>query len=531
MRYIFILLVSLSSIYTSQAQRNVILIIADDFGSDWCGFQENYVDTVNLTNVRRLLSRGVRFKNAWSNPVCSPTRAGIITGRYSFRTGVGNVVMGTTSTPLDVTETSLPALLKSSKAPTKYVSANIGKWHLQSSSTANYNNPSKMGYNYAAGVFTGAPMPSYTSWSKVTNGVVSTSTNYLTVETTSDAINWIGQQANKPYFLWLAYNAPHTPFHLPPDSLHSYTLSGTTSDINQNPKNYYKAMSEAMDREIGRLFNYLQATGQWDNTDIIFIGDNGDPQRVSQNNNADRAKGTVYQVGVHVPFIISGPSVVNPGRVSDALVNVQDLFATILELGGFTNWAGEISTSKPVDSKSLLPIIKDQAQDVRNWAYTEIFDPNPTATINARAIRNKEYKLIYQDSSKKQEFYKIRTDTDELTNLLTGSMSNTDVINYTTLCDTMSALLSKSICDKTVNAYDITKSKPTIAPNPAKDYLYVSFDTNESFHYQLINNEGKVVKLGDSQREIPIKDLPKGVYFVRLVTSKTNSIHKILLEK
>ena len=88
------------------AQRNVILIIADDLGSDYCGFYENHVDTAKMPNIRRLLARGVRFRNAWSNPLCSPTRAGILTGRYSFRTGVGTAVGGTS--PVLDTAASFP---------------------------------------------------------------------------------------------------------------------------------------------------------------------------------------------------------------------------------------------------------------------------------------------------------------------------------------------------------------------------------------------------------------------------------------
>ena len=93
------------------AQRNVILIIADDLGSDYCGFYENHVDTVSMPNVRKLLNRGVRFRYAWSNPLCSPTRAGILTGRYSFRTGMGDVVAAG-STEIDTAEITIPRMLK-----------------------------------------------------------------------------------------------------------------------------------------------------------------------------------------------------------------------------------------------------------------------------------------------------------------------------------------------------------------------------------------------------------------------------------
>ena len=96
-------------------------------------------------------------------------------------------------------------------------------------------------------------------------------------------------------------------------------------------------------------------------------------------------------MGVHVPFIIAGPSVVNAGRVSNALVNVHDLFATILELAGYSNWKAQIPTNKPVDSKSLVPILKNQATEARPWAYSEIFDVSQTSEVNsvAESIRFK----------------------------------------------------------------------------------------------------------------------------------------------
>ena len=108
---LFLLVISHSNF---AQQHNVIFVIADDIGADYCGFYSNYtlynpiLDTIAMPNVRRLLSRGVRFKNAWSNPVCSPTRAGMMTGRYSFRTGVGNAIGGGTTSVLNTNEISIP---------------------------------------------------------------------------------------------------------------------------------------------------------------------------------------------------------------------------------------------------------------------------------------------------------------------------------------------------------------------------------------------------------------------------------------
>ncbi len=350
MKQYFSLFLVLGIAVAARAQRNVILIIADDLGTDYLGFYEDHQDTAPVPNIRKLLDKGVRFTNAWSNPVCSATRAGMLTGRYSFRTGVGGIVGGTGgSGVLDINELSIPRMLTLYK-PNGFAKANIGKWHLNNPTPmSNLNIPNIMGYDHFAGNFIGQ-LTTYTNWTKVTDGVSSTVTTYATTETANDAIAWIDAQNNKPFFLWLAFNAPHAPYHLPPAGLHSYTnLSGTQQDIMMNPKAYFKASLEALDHEIGRLLDSLQVHHQLDSTDIIFIGDNGNTTQTAQISNTDRAKGTIYQYGVHIPFLIAGPSVVNPGRVSEALVNTTDLFATILELFGYTDWATQIPANKPVD--------------------------------------------------------------------------------------------------------------------------------------------------------------------------------------
>jgi arylsulfatase B len=524
----FILLIT--TILVADAQRNVILIIADDLGSNWCGFQENRLDTVNMPNVRKLLSRGVRFSNAWANPVCSPTRAGMLTGRYSFRTGVGNVVIA--GNQLDTTEMTIPKLLKNAAAPTKYAVANVGKWHLHTPTIANYNNPSKMGWDYFAGTFTGQPVTTYTNWNKITNGMASTSTNYLTTETTNDAINWLGQQGTKPFFLWLAFNAPHSPYHLPPDSLIiNHSLSGTTLDINQNPKKYFKVMAEAMDNRIGKIIEWLQANNKWDNTDIIFIGDNGNTTNTAQTTPANRSKSTVYQQGIHVPFIISGPSVVNPNRVSSAIVNVQDLFATILELAGFTNWQTQIAANMPVDSKSLVAILKNTATEARPWAYSEIFDPSVTSAVNSRAIRNGTYKLIYFDSSRVQEFYNLTTDPNETTNLLTRTLTATESTNYQYLCGEMGTLLGKSLCTRVATNDLNPAQKPTISPNPARQTIAVTFHDALPFDYKISAVDGKMMQKGVSTKDIIVSDLPIGLYLLTIQKQGEVFTEKILVEK
>lgn len=516
----------------SFSQRNIIVIIADDLGSEWCGFQEDHKDTVNLKNVRTLLSRGVRFANAWATPYCSPTRAGILTGRYSFRHGIGTAISDANSAALSLDEVTIPQLLKHTNAPTKYVTANVGKWHLHDGNTQTFNYPQTFGYDYFAGVFSGVPMPSYSSWRKVTNGTPSLSNNYLTTETTKDAINWLTGQGNKPFFLWLAYNAPHSPFHLPPDSLHSYdNLSGTQTHINQNPTLYFKAMAESLDYEIGKLFSWLKANNKYETTDIIFIGDNGSEERVSQGP-ADRSKGSVYENGIHVPFIIAGPSVVRPGRVSNALVCVQDIFATVLELGGFTNWTSAIPVNRDIDSKSMLPVLKNQVTDVRTTAYTEVFKTSVAEAVDSRAIRNKTYKLIHFDSGE-QEMYNLTTDAGESKNMLTQALSNVEQQNYQSLCAELGELLGINACQQTTVSVKTAAPGlgPKIAPNPVQNQLFVTCPDGYAFSFELFDSFGRSIVQGKNSSNIPVEHLPVGLYILQVRSEGTTFTEKILVNR
>ncbi len=507
------------------AQRNVVIIIADDLGSEYCGFYGSHADTVKMPHIRSLLSRGVLFKNAWSNPLCSPTRAGILTGRYSFRTGVGNAVGGINSAVLDTSEYTIPRLLNSF-APNQISKANIGKWHLHlPNPVSNYQFPVLMGYDYYEGNFSGT-LTSYYSWSKIKNASASTCSTYATTEVANNAISWM-QKQNKPFFLWLAFNAPHTPHHLPPLDLHSYDhLSGTTSDIAANPKNYFKASMESLDHEIGRVFDSIIALGKWDSTDFIFIGDNGSDGTVSLSSGGG-AKGSVYQEGIHVPFIISGPTVMNPGRTSEALVNTQDLFATILELFGDKDWRNRIPSVISIDSKSLLPIIKNTSTEIRDWTFSEVFKV-PTVASDGKAIRNKEYKLIQFDDGR-QKFYKVSTDSMENADLLLGTLNAESQENYNYLCEKMSTLLSRTdICKSSTGIVEESKEfNIKIGPNPFINGFKIE-GINNTVRTILFSSEGKLIYSGTAISEQDFSKLPQGMYILKI--DRFNKVWKLMKE-
>ncbi|MFT5367423.1 MAG: arylsulfatase A-like enzyme [Candidatus Latescibacterota bacterium] len=377
---------------------NILLIIADDIGIDACPGYNVGTEKPNMPNLESLINTGIIFDNVWATPICSPTRATILTGKYGFRTGV---LDADANHEISLSETSLQKYLDEN-APTPYAQTIIGKWHLSGQSNGGRNNPSQMGITNYAGLLTGSH-DDYWNWTFTENGQQSTQTEYATTVFTDLSINWVAQQQT-PWFLWLAYTAPHTPFHLPPKSLlQNNTLSGTTSDIEANPLAYYFAMLQALDTEIGRLLTTIDR----DNTLIIFIGDNGTPRRVIQSPfRAARAKGTVYEGGVHVPLIVSGKGITRTGQRESAFINSADLFATIADIAntGITNIH---------DSNSFKSLLTGDSQQRRTFLFTEVIQNN----LNQWAVRDSTHKLI-DFGNGTQEFYHILNDPYEQTNLL-----------------------------------------------------------------------------------------------------------------
>lgn len=377
---------------------NILLIIADDMGLDACPNYDIGTEKPTMPNLENLINTGITFDNVWATPICSPTRASILTGKYGFRTGV---LDATDNHEISLDETSLQTYLNE-HAPTPYAHAIIGKWHLSGTSNGGRNNPSLMGITHYAGLLTGAH-DDYWNWPLTENGQQSTQTEYATTVFTNLAINWVTQQQN-PWFLWVAYTAPHTPLHLPPDSLLiNNTLSGTSSDIDANPLAYYFAMLQALDTEIGRLLNNIDR----DNTLIIFIGDNGSPRRVIQSPyRAARAKGTLYEGGIHVPMIIAGKGITRQGERESALINSTDLFATIADIAN-------TGTTTIHDSQSFKQLFTNNTSSSRTYLYSDVMQD----TLSQWTIRNSTYKLI-DFGNNTQEFYNLSTDPYEQTNLL-----------------------------------------------------------------------------------------------------------------
>jgi len=384
---------------------NILLVISDDLGLDASSNYAVGIETPVTPTLDALAANGLVFDNAWAYPACSPTRATILTGKYGFRTGVlwpGDEIF--------LNETSLQSFINTN-VPNTYNHAVVGKWHLagQDRTQPGYvDHPNLMGIDYFAGLI-GGGVADYFSWSLVENGRSSDSEDYTTTAFVDLTIDWIaGQQG--PWFAWLAFNAPHSPLHVPPTDLYSRELSNNPTDLE-----LYLAMIEAMDQELGRLLASFSAETRA-NTVIIYIGDNGTPRQVVQGHVRAHGKGSVYEGGVAVPLIISGRGVTRIGERESALVSSVDLFSTIAALAGS-------GTAEFNDSKSFAGLLSSATTGPREYAYAEIKND----MRDDWTIRNGRYKLI-QRLSLAQELYDLDADPFEQDDLLADGTDASEAV-------------------------------------------------------------------------------------------------------
>ena len=389
---------------------NILLIIADDMGLDASRCYSVGDQQATMPNIEAMCDTGLVFENAYSAPVCSPTRATIMTGKYGFRTGVGAAIPRDGANGLSAEEPSLFDVI----AGTDYSSNLIGKWHLAGDAES-LDHPERMGVSDYFGIFRGRARD-YSDFPAVSGGKQVRVTEYATTALTNRAIDWIDdRETDQPWFLWLAYNAPHAPFHLPPADLHSAgDLPADEESITANRLPYYNAALEALDTEIGRLFASMDEATR-DNTVIMFIGDNGTPNQVTRGFYGDHdAKGTIFEGGTHVPLVVTGPGV-KSGR-SEAFVATVDLFTTIAGLAG--------ADAPEVDGHDFAPAFAGE-ETARDYIYVEHFsEDEPTRSdVHGWAIREGDYKLVAEEGVE-PVLYDLAADPREAVNLLADGVSS-----------------------------------------------------------------------------------------------------------
>ena len=390
---------------------NVLVVVLDDVGLDKLGAYDAHPSPALTPNLDQIACAGVSFNNAYSNPVCSPTRAAIMTGRHGSRTGIGYwIATSTANYILPLEETTIAERLT---ADSDYTPVALGKWHLTGYGHSNSDpalHPNEQGFTHYAGSL-GNPRESsdgwdgdlgYQTWEKTTNGVNSINTNYMTSDTTDDAIAQI-QSLPEPWFTYVAFNGAHEPIHAPPSGLHTGKVTERSSDLDK-----YNAMVEATDTELGRLLRSIPED-VLARTTLVVLSDNGTYEEgIEAPWDPLKGKNTLYEGGVNIPMIVTGPHVAQPGRASDALVHVVDVFATVLEIAGINPSA----TKQDIDGVSFLPVLEDPSIDsVRSLVYAEEFYPNgaPPHNYHERMLTDGEWKLIRREEGDQitEELYRL----------------------------------------------------------------------------------------------------------------------------
>ena len=409
---------------------NILVIVADDLGIDHLLSYGVAPEAPPTPTLDALAAEGVQFENAYAYEVCSPTRAAIMTGRYGRRTGSGDALRPESDFELPLEEVILPEMLRESSWFV-YANSAIGKWHLGSAAApSTVMHPNLSGFDDFRG--SGGNLihslheqtTGFYLWEKITNGTIVLTKAYATTITTDDAIDRIDVMP-EPWFAYVAYNAPHAPWHVPPFDLHSYP----DLDTDSSPALRYDAMVEALDTEIGRLLDTLSPEVRA-RTTVIFIGDNGTPVEVITEPFDDkRGKDTPYEGGIHVPMIVTGPLVTQPGTTSDALVHVLDIYPTMAHLAGVR--MGDMTKLNPegevvpinFDGQSLARWLVDPDEpSIRESMYMEKFSPNFGGGNYHEDItigRNDRWKLIRTPSA--NEFFDLTSSPyDEGEDLLRG---------------------------------------------------------------------------------------------------------------
>lgn len=392
---IFMICQSHLSAQTDPDRPNILLIIADDLGVDYSnGYHEGQLMPTTPT-LDSLRSVGITFENVFAAPMCTPSRASIMSGKYGIKTGV----QGTPGN-LNIEHTSIFKAIEEA-TDNAYADAVIGKWHI--SNPANPDHPEEHSIDYYAG-FLSSGVEDYYAWNKTKFGSTTLETTYATTYFTEEANEWINNN-EQPWFCWVAHAAPHGPYHTPPEHMYSIPTTGNT-------KRKYIAMIEALDYETNRMINSMDEDVR-ENTIIIYLGDNGTPNNVLQDYPNGHGKGTLYQGGVRIPMIIAGAKVSRKGERESALIHVADLYATILELAG-----GELPGGI-YNSLSFDHLLSNEEGPTRPYNYTEFRDQGEESF----AIRNAEYKLInFGDGT--QEFYNLLADSFEINDLQLSGLTD-----------------------------------------------------------------------------------------------------------
>lgn len=389
--------------HAADSRPNIVYILSDDQGYADTGFMGS--TEIRTPNLDRLAEAGTVLQSYYVQPVCSPTRASLLTGRYVSSTGVYHVVRPNAAWGLPLAERTLADALRESG----YQTAICGKWHL-GEYKADYR-PTQRGFDQQYGHWFGA-LDYFThmrdgqlDWYR--NDKPNNDQGYSTHLIGKEASRIIRErQPDKPLFLYVPFNAVHSPHQVPEEYLARFPqLSGV--------RRTYAGMVAAMDDAVGEIVKALDEQGMMQNTLIVFSSDNGGPApgKVTSNGPLRAGKGTIYEGGIRVCAFASWPGHIPSGKRNNEPMHIVDWYPTLVKLAG-----GSLEQKLPLDGRDIWPVLTEGAKSPHETLFL------PGMAPQSAAIRQGDWKLVMRGGPKQEgeaapELYNLATDLGEAKNV------------------------------------------------------------------------------------------------------------------
>ena len=415
--FLVLIIFLIASCSSEDSPPNIIIIISDDQGYADVGFHGS--KEILTPNIDRIAKNGVIFSQGYvSYAVCSPSRAGLITGRYQNRFGyTRNILLAPKDSlmGLPISEQTLPEVLNNVDYKTKA----IGKWHLGAHESLV---PEKRGFDEFFGFLIGGhryfpndlTLNDLTEASRQMDGYITkiydngkrvNTKKYLTEELSDNAVKFIEDNSEDPFFLYLSYNAPHTP------------LQATDTDLERNnhidveKRRTYAAMVSSMDDGVGLILDKLEEKNISENTIVIFFSDNGGVEwyNFSDNGPLRGIKGDFFEGGIRVPFTMQWPKKIKPGIIYNKPIIALDVFATVVSAA-----SAEKFIKNNIDGVNLIPYINGE---INGSPHDYLFWKNPDKDIDV--IRDNRYKYIRVKDD--EYIFDLDNDLSEENNIISSS--------------------------------------------------------------------------------------------------------------
>ena len=412
--FVILALTVFASTSTAEETRppNVILILIDDMGFTDLGCAgSKFYDT---PHIDRLAASGMRLTHGYSAcTVCSPTRAAVMTGKYPARLHITDWISGSVrpfaklkipewTQHLPHEEITIAEVFRSAG----YATCHIGKWHLGGEEFG----PTTQGFDQNFGGNHRGQPPSYffpyeTAAIKLPGLAEGKPGDYLTDRLTDEALAFIAANQNKPFFLYLPHYTVHTPLQAKAELIEKYQAKAQLDAPHKNP--VYAAMIESLDQGIGRILDQLEKLKLRENTIVVFTSDNGGLLSSTSNPPARAGKGSAYEGGVRVPWIVSHPATIKAGTTSSAPVMSIDLFPTLAELCELT-----LKEVPQWDGIDITPVLQggEIEREAIYWHYPHY---HPGGATPYSAVRSGDWRLVEFFEDNRVELYNLKDDIRE----------------------------------------------------------------------------------------------------------------------